>query len=79
MSAPRMYADLEQIRAAGARYVEGGSAVLRAERQRDVDGALAFLQSEAAAKLWPAAVQPKEAPAPQPARTVLEAMEQSRG
>lgn len=36
---------------AAARYVEDGSPVLKAERQRDVDGARAFLLSPAADKL----------------------------
>lgn len=80
MSAPVLFADMDKIREAGARYVDGGSQVLRGERQRDVDGALAFLQDPAAAKLFPAAVQPKPQPPPDPpARTVLGAMAQQKG
>ena len=81
MSSPVIYADIEQIRAAGARYVTEGVQDMRfrAERQRDVDGALVFLQSEAAAKLRPPGLQPKNAPLEKPVRTVLDAIEASRG
>lgn len=46
-------ASLDQIRAAGERYVAEGVQDPRfvAERQRDVDGCLVFLQSPAAEKL----------------------------
>jgi hypothetical protein len=71
------YCDLDKIRAAGERYVDEGSAVLRAERQRDVDGALTFLQSDAAAKLRPDGLQPKEAPVSPKVTTVLQAMEEA--
>lgn len=73
MSVPVIYCDLDQLRAAGARYVEEGVQDMRfkAERQRDVDGALVFLQSEAAKKLQPDAMQPKVPAAHEPARTVL--------
>lgn len=75
-----IYADIEQIKAAGARYVAEGvqDKGFAAERQRDVDGALVFLQSAAAAKLRPPGLQPHAAPVREPARTVLEAMEADR-
>lgn len=71
--------DLEQLRAAGERYVAEGPAGTRAQRQEEVDGALMFLQSDAAAKLRPVGLQPKDQPLAKPARTVLEAMETPRG
>lgn len=40
----------DQLEAAGERYVRDGAAELRAERQRDVDGAMAFLLDQACAK-----------------------------
>lgn len=47
------YCDLDQIRAAGERYVAEGvqDPRFKAERQRDVDGCLVFLQSQQAEKL----------------------------
>lgn len=81
MNSPVIYADIEKIKAAGERYVAEGAQDkgMKAERQRDVDGALVFLQSAAAEKLRPAGLQPKDAPLEKPARTVLDAMGASRG
>lgn len=77
---PVIYCDLDQLKAAGQRYVAEGvqDKGMTAERQRDVDGALVFLQSAAAAKLRPAGLQPKETAPPAPVRTVLDA-ERARG
>lgn len=74
MSGPVFYCDLAQIREAGRRYVAEGVQDPRfmSERQRDVDGALVFLQSDQAAKLRPAGLQHKNEPVREPARTVLE-------
>ena len=47
------YFDDDKLDAAGVRYVEDGAgdAKLKALRQQEVDGALAFLRSDAARKL----------------------------
>lgn len=45
--------NIEQLRAAGERFVADGPAATRAQRQAEVDGALNFLLSDAATKLRP--------------------------
>jgi hypothetical protein len=44
--------DAAKFDAAAEKYVSDGSPILRAERQRDVDGARTFLASDAARKLY---------------------------
>ena len=67
-----LYADMDKVREVGKAYVENGHPAFRAERQRDVDGALVFLQSDAAAKLRPPGLQPKDVPLPERQHTALE-------
>lgn len=51
MNATVLAYDDDKFNDAAARYVEDGSPVLKAERQRDVDGVRNFLLSAAADKL----------------------------